>query len=105
MKTQQLDYANTCPIIDKAIACACDSARETLERYTEMLFPFFDTLPPELLELVRDWSDDLILDIERPFEIVRETNEDMRFVADSQIARLCEEITELENERDASAGW
>lgn len=97
-KQQQLDYPNTCPIIDKAICEVTDSVREAVIALVGRLFPILDELPYELEKMAHDTIDDLMQDIERQFEVVRNTNEDMRCAADEQLSSLCDDLYNLESE-------
>jgi len=92
-RRNSFDFAHTCPKIDKAIAAAKHTIQSYLKDYINDLCPY---IPDEkAIELSNDWGETIYNDISDCFESVRETNEDMRREADSQIDRLADEISDL----------
>ena len=87
------DFAHTCPKIDKAIAEAKHTIQSYLKYYINDLCPYISD--EKSIELSNDWGETIYNDISNCFENVRETNEDMRKEADSQIDRLADEISDL----------
>ena len=88
-----LNFSHTCPKIDKAISEAKDTIIDYLRDYIIDICPYISYKKAN--ELSNDWGTDLYDRISNGFEATRETNEDMRKEADSQIGRLADEISDL----------
>lgn len=93
-----LDFSHTCPKIDKAISSAKDTIQAYLKDYIIELSPYVSEDKAD--ELSTDWAEQIYNEISDCFELVRETNEDMRKQADSQIDNLEGEVSELKSEID-----
>jgi predicted RNase H-like nuclease (RuvC/YqgF family) len=92
-RRSSFNYPHTCPKIDKAIASAKHVIQSHLRDYIKDLCPY---IPDEkAIELSDDWGVIIYDNISDCFEIVRETNEDMRREANSRIDRLVDEISDL----------
>jgi hypothetical protein len=101
MSKNNLDFPHTCRKIDKEI----DSAKGVIENYLADLVidicPYITAGISE--EIAKTWADKIYSDISGCFEIVRDTNSDMREQANKQINDLLDEITDLKeqlNEKD-----
>jgi gas vesicle protein len=92
-RRNSFSYPHTCPKIDRAIASAKHTIQSYLRDYIKDLCPY---IPVEkATELADDWGEIIYDNISDCFEIVRETNEDIRREAESQIDRLVDEISDL----------
>jgi|APGre2960657404_1045060.scaffolds.fasta_scaffold01666_12 gas vesicle protein len=90
-----LDFAYTCPIIDRNIREAKQTIEDYLASLIEDICPYLDG--EKLKELAKDNTEPLYKDLECIFEKVRETNEDMRKQAERQIKDLESEIQEKDS--------
>lgn len=90
-----LDYAYTCPKIDKAISSAKSDIDRFLDDMISEMCPFIDASTRNRIS--SEYGERLYSEIKDMFESVRETNEDMRSVADNQIESLKDDIDTLEN--------
>lgn len=92
-RKNSFDFPHTCPKIDKAIAEAKLTIKYYLKDYINDLCPYISE--EKATELSNHWGETIYNDISDCFENVRKTNEDMRKEADSQIDRLLDEISGL----------
>jgi arginyl-tRNA synthetase len=95
-RKNSFNFPQTCPNIDNAI----DECKRTLEDY---LFDYIVELSPDTHDdkvrtLSKEWAKKMYEGISDCFEVVRETNENMRDEANYQIADLEEEILSLKDE-------
>jgi len=95
-----LNFYQTCPTIDQGIA----ECKDIIENYLDDMI---NDINPELYSaekgkqknnIVESFKDMIYNDIEHIFESVRETNVQMREVADEQIRNLEYEVEEISNE-------
>lgn len=96
------DYRNTCPLIDKQINLAEDAIYDFLKASLKETFNLDDD---KSHEIASDWSGELYKTLSPCFEVVRESNTDMRNHAESQIADLADTITTLEEELKDLQYW
>jgi len=94
------NYGYTCPNIDKEIEAAKQNIRDNIEEIVEECCPLLTDDP--LAQFASRWADEIYNGIESCFEIVRETNENMRTEAERQIGNLEDEIAELKGELEAT---
>lgn len=95
------DYPHTCPKIDRAIVGAKAVIEEFLCDFLEEASPFIPKT--ERKRLAADYAASLYSNLEDAFEEVRNTNEDMRREAESQIANLAEQLDSMEHELRAAS--
>jgi len=90
------DYAWTCPKIDKEI----DGAKHQIREFIfNLISEFCPKIPQEVISsLSNENSEALYSDLEKCFEAVRESNEDMRKSAEKQILNLEDEVEEEKQE-------
>jgi len=97
-----LNFYQTCPTIDQGIA----ECKDIIENYLDDMI---NDINPELYSaekgkqknnIVESFKDMIYNDIEHIFESVRETNVQMREVADEQIRNLEYEVEEMSSELD-----
>lgn len=88
-----LDYRYTCLDIDGSIQDYKDCIKQFLENIIMQCSPLIGEA--EKKDLIEDYLDDFYKEFESSFEGIRETNEDMRKEADSQIGTYEEEILGL----------
>ena len=90
-----LDYGNTCPKIDKAISEVKNTIFDYVVDLIKDLCPYIPNEKAD--EVAKDWADSIYNQISDCFEVVRETNEDMRKQANYQIGCLEDEIYSLKD--------
>ncbi len=87
------DYRNTCPDIDQSISDLKQGIEDILNDRLKEVCPLIDET---YFKMALDEDADSIYDlIEGSVEKIRDTNSDMRKVADAQIDELENEILEL----------
>lgn len=98
MSKYSLDYAYTCPNLDREISDAKDVIRDHFHDTLQELNPVMPELmhTPEAQEWVRVATEALYSDLESIFENCRKINEDIRSAADQQIAECVSELEEAE---------
>jgi len=101
VKRVTFDYPNTCPKIDRAIVDAKAKIEEFLRDFLEEASPF--TPKAERHRIADCYAGTLYDSLEDAFEEVRGTNEDMRREAESQIAKLADQLDNMEHELGAAS--
>jgi predicted RNase H-like nuclease (RuvC/YqgF family) len=92
-------YKHTCPDIDKGLNQFRKDLESRLEDLINECCPLLDGRP--LIDLIERHVDAIHSDFSVNFENVRETNEDMREEAESQINNLEIEITDIKEESES----
>tara|TARA_R110002153_G_scaffold162052_1_gene314510 strand:+ start:19276 stop:19650 length:375 start_codon:yes stop_codon:yes gene_type:complete len=95
-----LNFYQTCPTIDQGIAECKDIIENYLDDMVNDINPEFysDEKGKNKNNVVESFKDMIYNDIEHIFESVRETNVQMREVADEQIRNLEYEVEEMSSE-------
>lgn len=96
-----LDYANTCPIIDRGISMMESELEQHVLGIVEELCPMFSNVRPDCQEWVNETVKYMMQDLEPIFEAVRSSNEDIRSAADKAISELKDEIYDLQSQLEA----
>jgi len=94
MSRYGLDYAYTCPDLDKEISDAKSVIEDHFRDMLEELNPVMANLmyTPEAQEWIDTATNALYSDLESIFENCRSINEDIRSAADQQIAECVSEL-------------
>lgn len=88
------NHPYTCPTIDSEIETIKDSIFEHVERLIESITLY---VPEEVItKLAEECADTIYKDIGMPIERIRNTNEDLRYAAETQVKGLDEKVKELE---------
>ena len=94
MSRYGFDFPNTCPTIDRKIKTAQVEMKSFINNLIEDICPY---IPAKERENMADsYARELYASIEDCFEVVRNTNEEMRDEADRQITALQDQISDLE---------
>lgn len=92
----KFDFPYTCTTIDEQIERCKDILNRYLADFIEKLCPYMPQ--NEVTKLSTEWGKELYDAISNTFEIVRDTNIEMRCAAETQIGGLNSEIEELKKE-------
>lgn len=94
------DYPYTCPQIDRAITEAHSEINRFIDELIEQLSPvlYENMLHSTRTSLSELYGDDLYRRLEKAFEAVRSSNQNIRSAAEAQIEQLEATVSELNSE-------